>query len=166
MDLQVSNKILAEMEKYVNIIKGQNKDPSTTFRPFRPDDAILQGTEFVYDSSLASGTAGYIFAASASAKVESGMGMAQFGWYCDAYLGPDSYFITNIDGIKRNEIPASLVHKQRDPDHLLLTPLQTIFAKQNQSLEFKYYQETGETIKCIALPFGFYIGPKAQLLIE
>ena len=166
LDPSIIANIYDIIEKKAAIVKGYNNDPSTTFRPFRPDDAMLQGTELVYDSTLATGGEAWIFAAAASIKVETSMGCVQVGWYCDAYLGPDSYFLTKVNSIKRNEVPAVLVYRQKTPPHLLLTPLQVVFAKQNESIEFKYYQETGEAIKCLAFPFGFVIGPAKQLLLE
>lgn len=166
MDPGIVNQVYQIVEGKATKVREYNKDETTTFRPLRPDDPVLQGTVFAYTSSMASGTAARLLGASSDATIETGMGVVQLGWYCNANLGNASYFYTNVNSIKRNEAPGKPIYEQNVPPHLMLTPTMTVFGKQNERIAFYYYQNTGATIAGIALPYGFYIGPAKQLLVE
>lgn len=164
MDPQVMRQIWDLVTDKVAEVKKYNNDPTTTFRTLRPED--ISGTEFVYYTAMGTGTAARIFNSGSNITVPTGWGFYQLGWYCDTNLGYASYLKTVYDQVKRNEVPAQIVYRAKNPDHLFLTPLETIFAKQQTAVSWWFYQATGGAITGIVLPFAFSIAPASQLLMQ
>lgn len=130
-------------------------------RPLKPDD--LDGTANTFQTTATTVTAVRCYGAAATPKIDTGQGMLFVGWYAPEDFDTDGYLQIKVEGVERNMVAAQFVYNM--PGHVLYTPDQLVFLKQNSNFNVYLYNGQAANITSGAGPLGYIIGPPEQLLI-
>jgi len=161
-------KIKQALQYYVRIIERKAKAPAGSYwyRAFRPNDPEIGGTQRVYTATMTNGAEEHLLAQSSSITVPAANGYVSFGWYIDADFGVGGYVNAKKNTVVKSEIMARLIYEQKDPDHLYLDLDHVIFGKEQDVIDFIFYNAFGADQVCMALPMMFRIASRSSLNLE
>lgn len=132
-------------------------------RIIRPDDQIVGGTTETYSDTYTDAADEFLFSVAAASRVPIGQGVLHFGWRCEMDLGGNGILEVDLEGIKRQEMPARWAFDM--PFNTYLEPQQIVFAKENDRLAWIVHNAAGVNMTGVVFPFAFLIGPRKQLLV-
>lgn len=150
-------------EKKYDGVKGEY-----WYRFMKPDDDFVGGTSQDYYGTWTTATRmGIVGTAAATVNtVPTREMIVCFGWYCEVDLGYKGYLEIDKHTVDKSEIPARIVYRQQDPDHLFVDLDKIIYGVENEKFNFITFNGLGFDMAGIVYPILYRIAPRAALNLE
>lgn len=137
------------------------------YRPMRTDDSFTgYTTARTWSQTYTTVDAEELLAQGASQTVPTAESMVHFGWYCPLDLGRAGYLQVMKHGVVKEEIPARIVWRQQNPDHMYIDIDKVVHCVQNEVYRVAIYNGTPSDMVGQIMPIMFRIAPRAALNLE
>jgi len=158
-DPAIYDTIMDIIDEHRVIVADYNKSvglEDIAARIIRPDDQVVGGTAETYADTYTNGADEFLFSIAAALRVPIGQGVLHLGWRSELDMGGDGILEVDLEGIKRQEIPARWAYEMEF--HTYIEPQQIVFAKENDRLSWIIHNAAGLNLTGVVFPFAFLIG--------